>query len=42
MQRLLEAFQVTVTMEGLDYTIDGIIPEMTIRGTLRVHAQKTP
>jgi uncharacterized small protein (DUF1192 family) len=33
---VLDLLQVRVTMTGYDYTITGIVPQMTVRGTLEV------
>jgi hypothetical protein len=34
-RELLETLQVQVTMQGLDYTITGIVPDLTLRGSLQ-------
>ena len=38
---ILEMLQVQVTMDGYEYEITGIVPQMARRGTLGVHAMRS-
>jgi hypothetical protein len=34
-REILDSLQVQVTMQGLDYTVTGIVPDLTLRGSLQ-------
>jgi hypothetical protein len=38
---ILDALDVTVAMDGFDYTISGVVPSLRCQGTLWVHAERS-